>query len=400
MSEQPESEGDLNSFRNQWRREINESQGSRVDETITDNRQDQAAKFFLQGIAFEKSKNYFEAIKCYKKAIQLDERVELKLYQASQGQDQKDDLANNNNTSNQKTENDEESDVSVCDDLIDRFQRQLYIAGTICETAYQAGTIRTSQHISSLPIEIFMLILKYVVSNDLDVKSLERFGMCCKGFLILSRDEEIWRLACHKVWGQMSQETMTWRTMFKSRCRVLFDGCYICKVNYQRMGESSFQDQFYRPVQIVEYFRLIRFLPSKQLLMMTSADDLQNSVNKLKNVKTAMQSRDILIGDYHYQDNRVLIVIKRNQTNATQKYKRKNLVEENDSSPTFFLELEIGNSYTRNFSKLMWKNYSVSQIRNGEEMSSDFDLRSSTKYPSFTFSPVKSFHFESVGILE
>lgn len=89
---------------------------------------------------------------------------------------------------------------------------------------------------------------------------------------------------------------MTWRDIFINRCRVKFDGCYISKITYQRLGENSFQDQFYRPVQIVEYFRLIRFFPNGDLFTMTSADELQVSVNKLKNKRSAMQSREILKG--------------------------------------------------------------------------------------------------------
>ena len=198
-----------------------------------------------------------------------------------------------------------------------------------------------------------------------------------------------------KVWKNNvspATESLTWREIYINRCRVLFDGCYICKINYQRLGENSFQDQFYRPVQIVEYFRLIRFFADGTLFMTTSADELQNSVNRLKNPKIAMQSREILKGNYHYQDNHVLIVIKKNSSSVTQKYKRKNI--ENDNCLTFFMELEIGDSPRRNFAKLSWKNYSVSQLSNNQEISSDYDLRSSAKYPPFFFSHVKSFFTE------
>lgn len=68
------------------------------------------------------------------------------------------------------------------DDLIESFSKDLSISNqSICQSNFAAGTIRTEKHISSLPIEVFILILKYVVSNELDMQSLERFGRVCKG---------------------------------------------------------------------------------------------------------------------------------------------------------------------------------------------------------------------------
>jgi F-box protein 9 len=286
-----------------------------------------------------------------------------------------------------------DSDETV-DDLAEVFQRELALNSKgVCESSLGTGVISTTLHISNLPVEVFLVILKWLVSNDLDFKSLERFGRVCKGFYLLSRDQEIWKLACMKVWGANVSPTSTWREMFITRPRVNFNGCYISKINYQRYGENSFQDQFYRPVQLVEYFRLIRFLPNGTMLMMNSADELQMSVNRLKNTQTALQSRDILKGRYHYQDSTVLLVIKKQQS-TQQKYKRKNTASE-DGALNFFLELEITDVFKKKFNKLLWKHYAISQFRNEEEFNSDFDLRSSTKYPPFYFSQVKSFHSEA-----
>lgn len=405
MEESGSVDDDLKNFRNQWRREIEESQ-QRDESGNESSREKIARKLFLEGIELERSRKYFEAIKLYRRAVQLEPNIEYKVYQATLAEnEQKAGFSKSIASSskgileNAQNENDDEDDI---DDLIESFQRDLALENKpICESSYAPGTIRSGKHISALPVEVLLLILKYVVSNELDMKSLERFGRVCKGFFLLSRDPEIWRLSCYKVWKQNISPTvdsLTWREIFINRCRVLLDGCYICKINYQRLGENSFQDQFYRPVQIVEYFRLIRFFADGTLFMMTSAEDLQNSVNRLKNPKMAMQSREILKGNYHYQDNHVLIVIKKSQTNVTQKYKRKNV--ESDDCVTFFMELEIGNSPRRNFAKLSWKNYSVSHISNNQEISSDYDLRSSAKYPPFFFSHVKSFLIESNDCLQ
>ena len=406
MEESGSVDDDLKQFRNQWRREIEESQ--QREESSTETREKMARKLFLEGIELERSRKYFEAIKLYRRAVQLEPNIEYKVYQSTLAEnEQKAGYSkaiagsSKGGIENSQLENyDDEDDL---DDLVESFQKELSLENRpICESSYLSGTIKTGKHISALPVEVLLLILKYVVSNDLDMKSLERFGRVCKGFFLLSRDPEIWKLACYKVWKNNvspTTEILSWREIFINRCRVLFDGCYICKINYQRLGENSFQDQFYRPVQIVEYFRLIRFFADGTLFMMTSADELQHSVNRLKNPKIAMQQREILKGNYHYQDNHVLIVIKKKSSpNANQKYKRKAM--ENDNCLTFFLELEIGNSQRRNFTKLSWKNYSVSQISNNQEISSDYDLRSSAKYPPFFFSHVKSYLTECSECLQ
>ncbi|CRL07307.1 CLUMA_CG020287, isoform A [Clunio marinus] len=368
----------LSDFRNQWRQELN--QGVQAGSSQEEDNSNEAKTYFLQGVDLERKGKCFDAIRLYRRAIQLDPDIEYKIYSQSSQQKQKNEKANSNTV--QTIKNDENTET--IENLAEVFQRDLSLNNVaICESNFGPGVISTNLHISCLPVEVFLVILKWLVSNDLDIKSLERFGRVCKGFYLLSRDQEIWKLACTKVWGSNISPSSTWREMFMTRSRVNFNGCYISKINYQRYGENSFQDQFYRPLQIVEYFRLIRFLPNGSLLMMTSADDLQMSVNRLKNISNALQSREIMKGQYHYQDSTVVIVIKKQQT-SHQKFKRKTIAV--DDNLTFFLELDIHNTVKKKFSKLTWKHYEIIHCRNGEELNSEFDLRSSTKYPPFYFS--------------
>lgn len=46
--------------------------------------------------------------------------------------------------------------------------------------------------------------------------------------------------------------------MYLQRPRLRYNGCYISKTSYIRDGENSFQDRFYRPWHLVEYFRYLR----------------------------------------------------------------------------------------------------------------------------------------------
>lgn len=390
----------LSEFRNQWRQELQTSQVESDD--LEKSEEEKAKMLFLQGVDLERKGKCFEAMRLYRKAVQLVPDIEFKIYSQTSQQKQKAQEKRNNNFNSSdprpgSSRQNDDFDEDV-DDLVEVFQRELSINNLgICESTFSAATISTNLHISTLPVEVFLVILKWMVSNDLDFKSLERFGSVCKGFYLLSRDQEIWKIACTKVWGANVSPTSTWREMFISRPRVNFNGCYISKINYQRYGENSFQDQFYRPLQTVEYFRLIRFLPNGKMMMMTSADELQNSVGKLKNVQNAMLSRDVLKGHYHYQDSTVILIIKKHQS-SVQKFKRK-VVNDGDLL-TFLLQLDIQDTPKKKFAKLSWKHYAISQFRAEEEFSSDFDLRSSTKYPPFYFSHVKSFHSETNDCLK
>lgn len=120
-----------------------------------------------------------------------------------------------------------------------------------------------STHVSALPMEIFLYILRWVVSSELDIKSLDTISKVCRGFFVCSRDDEIWKMACIRVWGptssiRMRRQFESWREMYLQQPRLRFDGCYISKTTYIRAGENSFQDQYYQPWHLIEYFRYLR----------------------------------------------------------------------------------------------------------------------------------------------
>ena len=63
---------------------------------------------------------------------------------------------------------------------------------------------------SALPVEVLMYILKWVVSADLDIASLEQLALVCRGFYICVHDEELWRLICHRS-GSSGQGHDLWQ---------------------------------------------------------------------------------------------------------------------------------------------------------------------------------------------
>lgn len=64
-----------------------------------------------------------------------------------------------------------------------------------------------------------------------------------------------WGVNC----GTFEPQYGSWREMYLERPRLRYNGCYISKTSYIRHGENSFQDQFYRPWHLVEYFRYLRW---------------------------------------------------------------------------------------------------------------------------------------------
>ena len=117
-------------------------------------------------------------------------------------------------------------------------------------------------------MEVLVHVMKWVVSSDLDMKSLENMSEVCRGFYLAARSSDVWRRIALRTWGvkvlpvNMKIKNQDWRSFFLRRHRIHHGGCYISKMSYMREGERSFTDhQFYRAWHIVKYYRLIRFLP-------------------------------------------------------------------------------------------------------------------------------------------
>jgi hypothetical protein len=76
--------------------------------------------------------------------------------------------------------------------------------------------------------------------------------------LIKFEIDRVWGVNC----GACEPKYQSWRDMYLQRPRLRYNGCYISKTSYIRDGENSFQDRFYRPWHLVEYFRYLRYVIS------------------------------------------------------------------------------------------------------------------------------------------
>lgn len=99
---------------------------------------------------------------------------------------------NINTNANKDNENNENEELNI----YERFQ--LYIQENDNRLCDKQQSSHKGTHFSDLPIEVVIYILKWVVSDELDVRSLETFSTVCKGLYVCARDPEIWRLASEK----------------------------------------------------------------------------------------------------------------------------------------------------------------------------------------------------------
>ncbi|KAK0173397.1 hypothetical protein PV328_006603 [Microctonus aethiopoides] len=411
----------LETFREQWQRELEASAKSR-DENPTNifnsdlNKGESSIEFraknlFLKGVEFEKSGELYDAIRFYKRAVQLVPDIELRLYESSKSKIS-DKLENNDGLKTLSSgaqnvyenvgndDDDDDDDDNDENDFLEQLTKNSGHNHCVCFPQHEQNAV----HFSALPMEIVLYILRWVVSSELDLRSLEIFSRVCRGFFICARDPEIWRIACVRVWGvncgNYEPKYLSWREMYINRPRLRYNGCYISKTTYMRHGENSYQDAFYRPWHFVEYYRYIRFFPGDQVLMLTSTDDMQGCVNSLKYREP--RNTSVLIGHYKLHENTVTLVLKKpenkvNHSNIYWKRRRERLSDK--GVRTFRVEFDIQNYHKRANWQLSWIGFNVcTQYPNGHE--TPICLNVCGRYPPLKFSRVKSYTQDSESPLQ
>ncbi|KAL4217675.1 F-box only protein 9 [Mactra antiquata] len=375
----------LEQFRQQWKAELKVNISSEVSQEQQNGNdiEKEAAALFLMGSKLEQEGSLYEAVNYYRRAMQLVPDIEMKIeYPGRSPRERQESESSVDSFDGEELES----------DLITRFNNLQVEEKRICSPEFHQRVC----HISALPVEVLIYIFKWVVSSQLDMKSLENISEVCRGFYLCARDEEIWRLACVRVWGSSTGKVKkygTWRNMYIERPHLQFVGCYISKMSYTRQGEKSL-DGFYSPWHHVEYYRYIRFFSEGKVLMMTSPEDPFTTLPKFRMSQPKVSG--MMIGAYKISGNRVTAVLKRNQaSDSTDKYKykrNKNQLTKNDCKQTYHMELEIQNVGKRNGHKLSWVHYSVRHFykSTGEDNEADFELTSKA-YPPLLFSRVKSF---------
>ncbi|KAL0622266.1 F-box only protein 9, partial [Plecturocebus cupreus] len=126
----------------------------------------QARELFLKAVEEEQNGALYEAIKFYRRAMQLVPDIEFKItYTRSPDGD---------GVGNSYIEdNDDDSKMA---DLLSYFQQQLTFQESVLKLC-QPELESSQTHISVLPMEVLMYIFRWVVSSDLDLRSLEQLSL-------------------------------------------------------------------------------------------------------------------------------------------------------------------------------------------------------------------------------
>ncbi|KAM4729911.1 F-box only protein 9 isoform 1-T1 [Anableps anableps] len=414
-SDDPNLQLELNVFRAQWMSELKPSSGASgtsdrlqrargVKRTQDIAREEKATELFLRAVQEEQNGAVYEAIKFYRMAMQLVPDIEFKInYSRPPDADR--------GGGNYLEDSDTDGEI---EDLLAYFEQQLTLESSfpkICTSELEI----TQMHISALPREILMYIFRWVVSSELDMRTLEQLSLVCRGFYICARDPEIWRSACLRVWGRNCTKLVpfkSWREMFLQRPRVRFDGVYISKTSYIRQGEESL-DGFYRAWHHVEYYRYLRFFPDGFVLMLTTPEDPLSVVPRLRTKNIRMDS--VLLGHFRLSqetDNQTkvfAVVCKKKEEVSCQilnrlgngvssqkatEFQRNRFCRRNqapEAEHAFHVGLHLASRGRQSFSKLVWIHHSchITYKLTGETVITTFDL--DRMYTPFFFARVKSY---------
>lgn len=344
---------------------------------------EKAKQIYLKGVSAERCGRMHDAIVHYRRALQIVPDIEYHLASSSK-------WSVDEETSGSETEH-EDNDSSCDNDSTASLHQRIKMktsSSNLCSVALE----QKATHISDLPREVFMFILRWVVSSDLDILSLEAVSKVCRGFYLCARDPELWHMACMRTWGedcgQLNQYD-SWREMYICRPRICYNGVYINRTTYVRHGESSFQDSSYRPCFLVEYFRYLRFFPDGVVLMLTTPDNPYVSLGKLRSRRPAYTS--VLRGSFWLEATRVKAVLKKPAAKTLRGTgHRRGSRHSVEQDQVFHLEMELRSVRGRANAQLVWKSYAIHSYWLGQESVVTFDLTTSA-FPPMWFSRVKSF---------
>ena len=355
----------------------------------------------MKGVEYEGDGKFFDAIKYYKKAEKLVPDIENHAHKFNIAKHRNMRDANNTAIVDANGNARPESSENELDlvNLISKFSK-LKVGG---DCSIQCESETNIVHIGQLPSEVLNYIIKWVVSADLDLKSLENCSEVCRGFYLASRDEEIWRLISARMWGSAvgSPVSGSWRELFLTSPRIHFSGCYVSRIKYLREGERGFQDQeTYRAWHVVEYNRFLRFFPGGQVIMAMSSDDEAIVAKQLNTKAGGLGIPGAIMGRYRIANDVLICVLHKPKPvqKKTTKYKRKGRKEIDNSYEVPEQDFHIEYNITgKNWRTLEWKHYRlVSKFTNGNENVDNFQTRDQSKYPTLRFKPVGSYQFESV----
>lgn len=291
-----------------------------ISET-TDSNYAAAKRLFLIAVDLERDDMHHESISYYKKAMHLYPDIEKKIFRDQCEASIEDALLTQATPKEESTNLNvdcQQSDMSLYERILAGYQEDCTNHNfSHCRPQHKVKP--GALHISDLPHELMSKIIRHIVGDELDLASLELTGMVCRGFYLLSQDKLLWKDVCLSTWGSKALSsslkrgsTTDWRRMFLERPRVNFDGVYISRTRYFRQGDVGFQDITYRPFHVVRYYRYLRFFPDSRVLILTTNEEPEKIVPIFRHALNARQfspELSIMEGKYEFlTDNQIYIM--------------------------------------------------------------------------------------------
>ena len=247
-----------------------------------------------------------------------------------------------------------------------------------------ADKVRPGVHISALPNEVLLLVLRFVISTELDFKSIESIAGVCKWFYNLARTPQLWKAACMKVWPDEQATCTGWRKLFISKPHLRFDGVYMNRIKYHRLGE-------HRPnhcctLQTVFYHRFLRFFSDGLVMGLTSTSPPQQIVSTLKDRATS--NKDVMFGKYSVSGDIVKLALYRRDKSTRLPIKLKS-----DCSYNITLQIVRKNGKQ----SLRWLEYYTIEKKQNATTKNCIELEPPHFSKAYVFSRVKSYSAVSVG---
>ncbi|KAM9929058.1 hypothetical protein OXX59_001430 [Metschnikowia pulcherrima] len=272
----------------------------------------------------------------------------------------------------------------------------------------------------NLPREIWIHVLQTLLWQD--PEAWFRFGITCKKHAYLAfHTSEIWRQLCYSIYPKQNYEENvgfsgkslpvpldpmvmlpqyagTWKQMIKQRPFLKFMGCYISVVNYySEGGREELSTSLRNPVRTITYYRYLRFYPNGSCVMAltrlepTVAVAQMSRENKLRCLLAHPESRDVTKVNPAAEPHKIF---HGRWTLSTEG--KVHVTVDSGSVPyyEFHYEFSIKNlGGVPNHAKLawvtfyaIWKHYPGSEERAGEKV--DFSLKNEK---DFKFSRVRSY---------
>ena len=250
---------------------------------------------------------------------------------------------------------------------------------------------RPGLHISVLPNELLLLIFRFVISTELDFKSIESMAGVCKWFYNLARTPQLWKAACVRIWPDVTEkpQVVRWREMFISKPHLRFDGVYVNRIKYHRLGEQ--RPNHCCTLQTVFYYRFLRFFSDGLVIGLTSTSPPQQIVSTLKD--RASSNKDVMYGKFTISGDIVNLALYRRDKSS-----RSHFHIQLKPECSYNIKLKIVHKHGRQ--TLHWlEYYTITKKKNNVTTKNSIELEPPHFCKSYVFGRVKSYSAMSVGTI-